>query len=105
MTNTLYTRACEAAESITAQCGDRVPSETLGALRAYLVKGREPSGFLLAVLENDLMGAATKADTGNLKGLAYLAQAIAVHAPLRSVGRPDVVDAWLEVASAHYEGR
>ena len=105
MSNTLYTRAVNASEVITRQCSGRVPPETLGALRAYLTQGREPSGFLLAVLENDLMRAACKADNSNLEGLGYLARAIEQNAPRVAHGKPETVDAWLNACESHYMGR
>lgn len=96
ITDTLLERAHRAAREIITDCAGKVPADTLNALSCYLTKGMEPSGFLLAVLSNDLCNAACKADTGNVAGLGYLARAIEQRAPLLAHGSPEKVDKWID---------
>lgn len=72
-----------------------VPGHTQDALVNYFVHGYEPGGFLSAVLRNDLVGAATKADSTNRECLAHIAIWIMNHAPYGSWGDQESINGWL----------
>lgn len=73
-----------------------VPGHTQEALFNYFVHGYEPGGFLSAVLRNDLVGAASKADSTNKECLANIAIWIMNNAPYGSWGDQDLIDRWLK---------
>lgn len=72
-----------------------VPSHTQESLVNYFVHCYEPGGFLTAVLRNDLVGAANKADRENRESLAHIAIWIQNHAPYGSWGDQESINRWL----------
>ncbi len=73
---------------------DRVPVYIAEDVRAYLFGGRPPGDFLRKVLENDLHGAALRADKDNqaaLFGWACVLDAL----PMTVWGSPEAVDRYL----------
>lgn len=65
------------------------------ALYNYFVYGYRPGGFITAVLANDLIAAATKADNWNKELLHSYANWVFRHAPTGSYGSYDIVNGWL----------
>lgn len=65
------------------------------ALGRYVQDGIETGGFLRAVLENDLMEAANRADQINREELADIVQWVNDYCPPESWGSKAEVEAWL----------
>ena len=63
--------------------------------RRYWDLALPPGGFATAVLANDLLGAAIRADTWNRPELAQIVQWVEYNAPRGSWGSYQAVDAWL----------
>ena len=63
--------------------------------RMYWDNALEPGGFAMAVLANDLLGAAQRADVWNRSELATIAQWVYHNAPPGSWGSYQIVDNWL----------
>lgn len=68
----------------------------------YWQHGLPPGSFCTAVLANDLIGAAHKADHWNKNILADIAKWVSVNAPRGSWGSYEAVQGWLE-KNEHYE--
>ena len=73
-----------------------VPGYMQDGLTSYFNDHRAPGGFLTAVLENDLMGAFSKADMTNERALHSYAKWLFNHANVGAFGSPEKVKAWLE---------
>lgn len=72
-----------------------LPEEVVWALRDYVVH-RQPTGdFLRAVLSNDFVDAATRADSTTRHFLKEIAVFVFNAMPLETWGGPDTVTAWL----------
>jgi len=71
-----------------------LPEHMRPGMQRYLEHGIIPGSFLLAVLENDLMGAAGKADAVNLARLADYARFLYSEAPRGSYGSSEDVREW-----------
>lgn len=56
--------------------GEYFPDHTRDALTSCVEHGYEPGGFLQAVLDNNLVLAAGRADEANRRHLAFIAQVI-----------------------------
>jgi hypothetical protein len=67
-----------------------------GGMKAYLERGVPGGGFLNAILENDFMSAARKADITNLERLGDYARFLRGYMPRDSYGSPAKVKAWIE---------
>lgn len=72
-----------------------VPPHTLEAVVAYVERGRAPSGFLHAVLCNDLFRAAASADRANYDALGVIAAFVIVRVPTAARGSRTSVEWWL----------
>ena len=76
---------------------DKIPVQRMvGAMRRYLEHGLVPGHFLTAVLSNDLMEAAGRADDENRAALFDWVKWLYNEAPRGSFGSPEAVKAWLE---------
>ena len=73
----------------------QVTEESKESLYNYFVHGFEPGGFMMAVLCNDLYGAAGRADFVNIDLLGEYAKWLVNHAPYQSYGSPEIVRGWL----------
>lgn len=78
-----------------------IPDHTHEALMNYFNNCWEPGSFLMAVLRNDLYGAATKADHINRDYLANIVTWIINNAPYGSYGDSETVNNWLN--RGHYQ--
>jgi hypothetical protein len=70
--------------------------------RNYWDHALEPGGFATAVLANDLLGAALRADAWNRPELATIAEWVYHSAPSGSWGSYQTVDNWLS-RNKHFE--
>ena len=77
-------------------CYDSLPHHMRQAARDYVEKGFEPGGFLTAVLENDLTGAALRADDVNARALMAWASWLYNEAPSPCWGSKAKVKAWVD---------
>lgn len=73
-----------------------IPGYMQGGLRRYILEGIQLGSFLTAVLENDLMEAAGRADSVNLTALADYATYLYNYAPQSCHGSPEKVAAWVK---------
>lgn len=73
-----------------------IPGHMHDGVRLYVMRGVPPGSFLTAVLENDLMGAFSKADSANTASMRGWAQFIYMHTPSGSHGSREKVHAWLD---------
>lgn len=77
-----------------------LPEHMREGARGYIEHGAEPGGFLRAVLENDLVGAAVKADAVNLVSLQRWAKFLYNQAPAGSWGSREAVNEWIRQRKA-----
>ncbi len=68
----------------------------LEGIASYVARGIPPGGFLRAVLENDLMEAAARADDENLAALGQIARYVYFNVPERMYGNREKVAAWIK---------
>lgn len=73
---------------------DIIPEYMHGAVARYVVHGIEPGDFLGAVIENDLMRAAGKADDTNANCLFQWASFLYTSFPRGSYGSPETRKEW-----------
>ena len=74
---------------------DRLPEHMQEGARAYVEQGREPGGFLRAVLENNLSEACGRADHINQYKMDTWACWLYNECPVPAWGSPEAVDAWI----------
>lgn len=72
----------------------RIPDYMQGVLDDYISNGTPVTGFLLAVLHNDLRGACEQADIHNLANLPAYAAYLYNCAPSGCWGSRDAVASW-----------
>jgi len=82
---------------------DDIPEHTKESLINYFDRCWEPGGFLMAVLRNDLYGAAAKADYVNRAELSNIAMWIINNAPYGSYGDHETIKDWLN--RGHHQQR
>lgn len=73
-----------------------IPQHIKFSLDEYAKSGRPTGGFLRAVLENDLMKAAGKADEFSRIAFFDICSYIYNKMPLSCYGSPEKVEAWLQ---------
>lgn len=88
------------AETLEAQYLDRmslygVPEHLRHGLAFYLAHHIQPGHFLIAVLQNDLIGAIGRGDDNSIAGLKALVVFLYNGAPATAFGTPEKVDQWL----------
>jgi hypothetical protein len=71
-----------------------IPGYMHGGLRRWIENGIEPGGFLMAVLENDLKEAVSRADATNVQALPNYIRYLYNYAPRGCWGSPEKVAAW-----------
>lgn len=76
--------------------------DIIEALEAYVNHGVEPGGFLMAVLENDLMKACARADGQNKGRFFDIVQQVYHRVPSRAWGSLERVAAWIEHCEAKH---
>lgn len=72
----------------------KISDSTLEDLARYVKDGDRPSGFLSAILENDLFHAVSRADLENKQSIVPLVKLIYNHLPAGSYGSPKQVESW-----------
>lgn len=72
-----------------------IPDHTQQGFVDYLIYGLPPGGFMYCILNNDLVGAAAKADHWNNKCLHDIAKWMVNFAPSCSWGSKQAIDDWL----------
>jgi hypothetical protein len=72
-----------------------VPPHMWEGLTTYFVHHIPVGSFMTALLSNDLMGAAGRADAENLRSIGRWCQFLYTYAPARSFGSPEAVTRWL----------
>ena len=77
-----------------------LPHYMLDGLQRYLEQGIPPGSFMTAVLENDFINAACRADGSNRQCLHDWALFVYNHMPSSSWGNRAKVDAWMAAARA-----
>jgi hypothetical protein len=78
---------------------ERVPEHTVDALVRYRDHRLTPGGFLYAVLTNDLVGAALRADHLNFDALAHIVGWCSNELPQEAWGSEEAVKRWLSERS------
>lgn len=73
-----------------------LPGHMRGGMQKYIEDGIRPGDFLLAVLRNDLVGAAKLADEINLRRLHDFAEFLYNEAPIACWGNKEAIDEWIE---------
>lgn len=81
----------------------RISPTVMRGLVRYVRDGILPGGFLRAVISNDLMEAACRADTDNATALSDIALVIFHHCPSRCFGSAKAMAAWSAMPSAARE--
>lgn len=77
-----------------------IPEATRDSMMAYVEDRREPSGFLSAVICNNLINAVCKADKHNFLVIKEIAQWFYNVAPERCFGSPEKMSSWLKREAA-----
>lgn len=75
--------------------GETVRADMIDAIKRYLYDGLTPGGFLIAVLANDLAGAASRADADNRRNLAAYGHVLMFLLPVAAWGSYETVGKWL----------
>ena len=73
-----------------------IPAHLIDMLKKYIYEGRDPGGFLLAVLENNLKEACMFADEFNILLLPAYANFLYNEAPANCWGSKEEVAAWIK---------
>lgn len=74
-----------------------VPQHMIDGLWLYVTEGIEPGGFMMAVLENNLMEACGRADIVNRHSLFEICTFLYNYMPAQCKGSPEKVTAWLSM--------
>jgi len=75
---------------------DALPEHMRDGAKLYIERGIEPGSFLAAVLANDLVGAASRADHININALKAWAMWLYSDCPSQAWGSREKVAAWIE---------
>lgn len=76
--------------------GNLLPEHMRDGMKLYIEHRIPPGSFLMAVLENDMMGALSRADHINQNRLHDYAVWLSNCAPSECYGSPEIVKAWLD---------
>jgi hypothetical protein len=77
----------------------KIPGRIKDSIDAYVETGIPLGGFLSAVMENDFMSAASRADSTNAPYLQEIASYVYNNVPSAAFGSPERVKAWRELKS------
>lgn len=83
--------------------GMTIPDYMAGGLIGYIERGIPPGGFLTKVIENDLDGAVSYADSTNIRNIPAYVFYLYNYAPAACWGSKGNYDRW--VASGGLKGR
>lgn len=75
------------------ECG--IPPHMIPGLLEYLIDGVPPGSFLRAILENNFVHAAIRAEHINQHALFNYAHFLYAHAPVSAWGSPTIVRDWM----------
>jgi hypothetical protein len=78
----------------------KIPDSIFYSIKDYVEDRRAIGGFLQAVLSNNLMESATRADGHSFESLGVIALFIFNHVPCQCYGSPEKVKQWLEDVDA-----
>lgn len=81
----------------------KIPTNTLSTLDNWGKFGYECGGFLTAVLENDLFGAAARADHINIKLIPDIVRYVYNELPAACWGSPGAVKRWGDMKMGEIE--
>lgn len=87
--------------SIPDNAWELIPLHCRAGLRDYIDHGHRVGGFLCAVLSNDLMEAAGRADGTNRMALHHYAAFLYSYAPRDCYGSSKKIEAWMERGGLH----
>jgi len=73
-----------------------IPLNTINQLENYVIKGHRPSGFLSAILKNDLFSSFALADKYNTPAISTLITFISSKCPSGCYGGPTTVNSWID---------
>lgn len=73
---------------------EKLPKSLRGGVRRYIEEGTIPGGFLVTVICNDLVGAVSRADGGNILELRQIALWLYNEAPAPCYGSKEKMEAW-----------
>ena len=73
-----------------------IPGHMRSGVELYVMRGIPGGSFMTAVMENDLMGAAGRADSSNSARLGDWAMFVYNYTPSQCHGSPEKVTAWIE---------
>ncbi len=73
-----------------------IPKLVLEAMGLYFNAHVRPGNFLMACLENDLVGAFEKADPWSLEALPQIVRVLVNDTPANAWGSPMLVARWIE---------
>ena len=73
-----------------------IPDYMRPGLVCWFELGIRPGSFLMAVLENDLCRAATRADRKNISKLSNYGRFLLEYAPPESFGSPEICNSWFD---------
>ena len=73
-----------------------IPEHMHDGIIRWVMRGEPQGGFLMAVLANDFMEAASRADQANGESLKGWAMFLYNYTPRNSWGSPEMVEAWAE---------
>lgn len=89
--------SCEQdAEGIDMASEYNIPATTLDGITLYITRGIAPGHFLTAVIENDLLGAISRADTANLEALSRIVSFFYDQAPHNCWRSRDNMNKWIK---------
>ncbi len=80
-----------------------IPESMHGAMRAWVELGRKPGHFLTAVLENNLHGAVSRADSANMAAIKGWVTFVYNYCPAGCWGSPERVHRWMIDARDHFD--
>lgn len=81
-------------EPISAGAYELIPDSCLDALIRYIIRGDPLGSFLEAIIRNDLVESAARADMENIQILHVYASFLFNFAPGTSWGSKDAIDKW-----------
>ena len=75
---------------------DMIPEHCRASMKAYMERGVPLGGFLSAIVANDFVLSAQRADNDNLCRLKDYAHFLNLEAPLEAWGSPEAILKWVK---------